>query len=106
MPRVPPRLVPRIACHLLLVIMVTLGKSRMTSTLATEQAAPRAAASGVRPVATPGICRDVYPNNAAVHRNCSLTRSLLHLAPIAHSSCDNKEVIPCHNRPDHRPHRR
>jgi hypothetical protein len=109
MPRVPPRLVPRIVCHLLLIILVTLGKSWMASTLATEQAAPRAAASGVRRVTTPGICRNVYPNNATVHRNRSLIRSLLHLASIAHSSCDNKEVIPCrpgHNRPDYRPHRR
>lgn len=109
MPRVPPRLVPRIVCHLLLVIMVTLGKAWMVSTLATERAAPRTAACGVRRVATPGICRDVYPNNATVHRNCSLTRSLWHLAPRAHSSCDDKEVIPCHpahNRSDYCPHRR
>jgi hypothetical protein len=103
----PP--VPRTVCHLL-VVVVTLGENGWrASTLATEQAAPRAAASGVRRVATPGICRDVYPNNATVHRNCSLTRSLLHLASRAHSSCDDKEVIPCHpghNRCDHRPHRR
>jgi hypothetical protein len=85
MPRVPPRLVPRIVYHLLLVIMVTLGKGWMASTLATEQSAPRAAACGVWRVATSGICRDVYPNNATVHRNRSLIRSLLHLASIAHS---------------------
>ncbi len=77
----------------------------MASTLATEQAAPRAAARGVRRAAMPGIYRDIYPNNATDHRNCSLTRSLLHLASRAHSPRDTKEVTPCHpgpNRPDHR----
>jgi hypothetical protein len=41
-----------------------------------------------------GITGMSHQTNATVRRNGSLTRSLLHLAPIAHSSCDNKEVIP------------
>lgn len=44
-------------------------------------------------------------NMPPVTRNPSAAHSLLHLASIAHSSCDDKEVIPCHfghNRPDHR----
>ncbi len=71
----------------------------MASVLATDPAAPHAmrGSSGAK------------PNNVTVHRNGSLTRSLLHLASTPHSSCDNKEVTPCHpghNRPDHHPHRR
>jgi hypothetical protein len=65
------------------------------------------AASGVsRRQGSAGTSTQTMPPST---RNCSLTRSLLHLASRAHSSCDDKEVIPCHpghNRPDHRPHRR
>jgi hypothetical protein len=81
----------------------------MAWSLAAEQATPRAAARGVPRVAMQGIYRNVCPTMPPSARNFPLTRSLLHLAPIAHLSCDNKEVISCHpghNRPDHRPHRR
>jgi hypothetical protein len=38
----------------------------MASTLATEQATPRAQRAVRRRAAMPGIYRDVYPNNATV----------------------------------------
>jgi hypothetical protein len=88
-PRVPPRLVPRIVCHLLLVIVVTLSESVGWRRPAPPNGLHRVRQRGARCAAMPGIYRDVYPNNATVDRNVSLTRSLLHLAPIAHSARDN-----------------
>jgi hypothetical protein len=91
--------------------LVTLDENGWrASTLGTEQGpAPCAAARGVRRAAMSGITGMSHQTNATVRRNVSLTCSLLHLASIAHSSCDDKEVIPCHpgrNRSDYRLHRR
>jgi hypothetical protein len=85
-PRVPPRLVPRTVCHLLVVVVTLDENGWRASTLGTEQGpAPCAAARGVRRAAMSGITGMSHQTNATVRRNVSPTCSLLRLASIAHS---------------------
>ena|ERR1700733_5427419 len=77
----PP--VPRTVCHRL-VVVVTLDENgwRASTLFPTEQGAT---ARRVRRAAMSGITGISHQTITTVHRNCSITRSLLHLASREHS---------------------